>query len=326
MASNGDTVRSLHWVFKVGDLRQTLTFFKNVLGMHVLRHEEFSSGCEATCNGPYAGSWSKTMVGHGEESKNFVFELTYNYGVDSYKMGHDLRCITVACTRSSEDFVPFQISHIKKQAERFGFRVNEPDQEIDDPNTICVIEDANGYFFKFVALADDGALELKRDPVQCVSLWVTDLEKSKKFWCDTLGAQLFQENKQNKTALIGFGSEDYCQLELVQIRDPESPVSHGQAFGRIAFSTRNGPQKFYEAVRNAQLGDVINEPMTLSTPGKADVHVTILSDPDGYEICFVGEEGFDDLSTLRAGMDFIDWDAREVRDSDIQKRQQKEKK
>ena len=26
------------------------------------RHEEFASGCEATCNGPYGGAWSKTMV------------------------------------------------------------------------------------------------------------------------------------------------------------------------------------------------------------------------------------------------------------------------
>ena len=37
--------------------------------------------------------------------------------------------------------------------------------------------------------------------------------------------------------------------------------------------------------------------MTLPTPGKADVEVTILSDPDGYEICFVGDVGFYDLAT-----------------------------
>ena len=66
-------------------------FFEKVLSMKVLRHEEFQSGCEgryrggvyvpaeprymidlrgkllpsfsaATCNGPYGGAWSKTMV------------------------------------------------------------------------------------------------------------------------------------------------------------------------------------------------------------------------------------------------------------------------
>ena len=67
-----------------------------VLGLRVLRHEEFESGCEATCNGPYGGAWSKTMVGLGDENCNFVFELTYNYGVDGYTEGNDLQYIALA--------------------------------------------------------------------------------------------------------------------------------------------------------------------------------------------------------------------------------------
>jgi hypothetical protein len=39
-------------------------FYVNVLGMKVLRHEEFGSGCEASCNGPYSRPWSKTMIGY----------------------------------------------------------------------------------------------------------------------------------------------------------------------------------------------------------------------------------------------------------------------
>ena len=42
-----------------------------VLGMKVLRHEEFEKGCEAACNGPYDGRWSKTMVGFGPEDSGF---------------------------------------------------------------------------------------------------------------------------------------------------------------------------------------------------------------------------------------------------------------
>ena len=34
----------------------------------------------------------------------------------------------------------------------------------------------------------------------------------------------------------------------------------------------------------------------LPTPGKADVEVVIVADPDGHEVCFVGDEGFRDLS------------------------------
>lgn len=73
--------RSLHWVLKIGNLKDSIAFFDRVLGLRVLRHEEFSSGCEATCNGPYGGAWSKTMVGYGSEDSNFVLELTYNYGM-----------------------------------------------------------------------------------------------------------------------------------------------------------------------------------------------------------------------------------------------------
>lgn len=30
------------------------------------------------------------MIGYGPEDNHFVIELTYNYGVKSYKMGNDL--------------------------------------------------------------------------------------------------------------------------------------------------------------------------------------------------------------------------------------------
>lgn len=42
-------------------------FLHDVLGMHTLRHEEFQEGCKATCNGPYSGRWSKSMMGYDSE-------------------------------------------------------------------------------------------------------------------------------------------------------------------------------------------------------------------------------------------------------------------
>jgi hypothetical protein len=72
-----------------------LAFLKDTLGMKVLRHEEFDSGCKATCNGPYQNKWSKTMVGYGPESCNFVLEITYNYPIDKYILGNDILGITI---------------------------------------------------------------------------------------------------------------------------------------------------------------------------------------------------------------------------------------
>lgn len=43
--------------------------------------------------------------------------------------------------------------------------------------------------------------------------------------------------------------------------------------------------------------------VSLDTPGKATVHVVILADPDGHEICFVGDEGFRSLSQVDPNAD-----------------------
>ena len=43
------------------------------------------------CCSPYDGKWSKSMIGYGAESNHFVMELTYNYGVGSYRKGNDFQ-------------------------------------------------------------------------------------------------------------------------------------------------------------------------------------------------------------------------------------------
>ena len=87
--------RALHFVLKVGDRGEFMHFLKGSLGMKILRHEEFDSGCKATCNGPYQNKWSKTMIGYGPEDSNFVLEITYNYPVDKYRLGNDILGITI---------------------------------------------------------------------------------------------------------------------------------------------------------------------------------------------------------------------------------------
>lgn len=36
------------------------------------------------------------MVGYGPEDNHFVVELTYNYGIGSYKVGNDFRVINAS--------------------------------------------------------------------------------------------------------------------------------------------------------------------------------------------------------------------------------------
>ena len=97
--------RALHYVLKIGDRDASIRFYRDLLGMTPLRHEEFEGGCEATCNGPYDNKWSKTMIGYGPEDTNFVLELTYNYTVGSYKLGNDLVGLTLALPQATYDAV-----------------------------------------------------------------------------------------------------------------------------------------------------------------------------------------------------------------------------
>uniref|UniRef100_A0A4W5RIC9 VOC domain-containing protein n=1 Tax=Hucho hucho TaxID=62062 RepID=A0A4W5RIC9_9TELE len=50
-------INSLHLVFKVGDRSKTVTFYRDVLGMKILRHKEFE-GCKATCE-PLRRLWAR---------------------------------------------------------------------------------------------------------------------------------------------------------------------------------------------------------------------------------------------------------------------------
>uniref|UniRef100_H9GMU0 Glyoxalase domain containing 4 n=1 Tax=Anolis carolinensis TaxID=28377 RepID=H9GMU0_ANOCA len=229
--------RALHFVFKVGDRAQTARFYREILGMRVLRHEEFDEGCKATCNGPYDGKWSKTMVGFGPEDSHFVAELTYNYGVGRYRLGND-------------------------------FLVKAP----------------GGYKF---------FLE-EKDPVMKVALAVSNLAKSRVFWSELLGMKVYEEDKGQQRVLLGF-QDDQCKLELQGIGQT---VDHGSAFGRIAFSCPKKQLPDIEALMKKENQKILTPLLSLETPGKATVQVVILADPDGHEICFVGDEAFRELSQV----------------------------
>lgn len=53
----------------------------------------------------------------------------------------------------------------------------------------------------------------------------------------------------------------------------------------------------------------------LDTPGKATVEVVILADPNGHEICFVGDEAFRQLSKIDPNAELLLKEAIENDDS-----------
>ncbi len=137
----------------------------------MLRHEEFTEGCKATCNGPYNGRWSKTMVGYGPEDNHFVAELTYNYGVGSYKLGNDLVCLTLSSSKAAAAARESSASH--KVTEEGGVR------------TVCT-EAPDGYRFHI----KDNDVTGDADPVQSVTVGVSKLDDSIAFWKGMLGMEV----------------------------------------------------------------------------------------------------------------------------------------
>lgn len=263
--------RALHFVFKVGNRFETARFYREVLGMKVLRHEEFEEGCKASCNGPYDGKWSKTMVGFGPEDDHFVAELTYNYGIGHYKLGNDFMGITVASSQA-----------ISKARE-----LEWPLTEVTEG--VFETEAPGGY--KFYLQKHNGP---QSDSVVKVTLAVSDLQKSLNYWSSLLGMKIYEKDEAKQRALLGY-ADNQCKLELQGIK---GAVDHAAAFGRIAFSCPKSELPELEELMKREKQTILTPLVSLDTPGKATVHVVILADPDGHEICFVGDEAFRELSKV----------------------------
>ncbi|XP_050544288.1 glyoxalase domain-containing protein 4 isoform X2 [Daktulosphaira vitifoliae] len=193
------TGRALHFVFKVADRTKTIKFYKEVLGMSILRHEEFTQGCEAACNGPYDNRWSKTMVGYGPENNHFVIELTYNYSVENYKLGNDFLGITLKSSAVLEN--------AKNLDWPIGFEENVP-----------YVTAPGGY--KFYVLDEPQPLD-KEEPINhetaygriAFSVLTTDLKR-------------YQENAQNNqykilTPFVTLDTPGKASVSVVIFADPD---------------------------------------------------------------------------------------------------------
>lgn len=264
-------MRPLHFVFKICNRAKTMDFYTNLLKMSILRHEEFEEGCEASCNGPYDGKWSKTMTGYGAEDTNFVVELTYNYGIRNYELGNDFNCLKIS---SSE-----VIDNIKS--------TNYP--HTLNAENIYEIVDPNGY--KFQVVPNDTFNP--KNAIIGTSLFMTSIEKSADYWSGLLKAKV-----ENKTAECLDLSFDAGQFRLNLVKSSSEVINHAKAYGRIAFSCPAAELLPLQDLIEKNNQTVLTKYVELPTPGKANVCVVILADTDGHEICFVGDEGFRDLSQV----------------------------
>ena len=63
-------------MIRTGNLDRSIEFYTKVLGMKLLRRNDYPEG-----------KFTLAFVGYGDESSSAVIELTYNWGVASYALG-----------------------------------------------------------------------------------------------------------------------------------------------------------------------------------------------------------------------------------------------
>lgn len=70
-------MRILHTMLRVGDLEKSLAFYTEVLGMRLLRRQDYPDG-----------RFTLAFVGFQPESEGAVLELTHNWDTPRYELGN----------------------------------------------------------------------------------------------------------------------------------------------------------------------------------------------------------------------------------------------
>lgn len=79
-------MRLVHTMLRVVDLQRSIDFYTDVLGMQLLRKENFPDG-----------RFSLAFVGYGAERDHTVIELTHNWDTDSYTAGNAYGHVAIQC-------------------------------------------------------------------------------------------------------------------------------------------------------------------------------------------------------------------------------------
>ncbi|KAK2509716.1 hypothetical protein MC885_019977, partial [Smutsia gigantea] len=229
----------------------------------VLRHEEFEEGCRAACNGI------------GKQ----IFEISARQMVfGAFGDGAREHCAQLLSAPAELISPSRGITLASSQAVSNARKLEWPLTEVAEG--VFETEAPGGYKF-FLRNCS---------PPQSVS----DLQKSLNYWSHLLGMNIYEKDEEKQRALLGY-ADNQCKLELQGI---EGTVDHAAAFGRIAFSCPQKELPDLEDLMKRENQKILTPLVSLDTPGKATVQVVILADPDGHEICFVGDEAFRELSKM----------------------------
>lgn len=126
-------MKFLHAMIRVNDLDESIEYYCGLLGMKLLRKQEYPSG-----------KFTLAFVGYGDETNNTVVELTYNWDTHQYNIGNGFGHLALG------------VDDIYKTCEDLRSRgakiVREPGPMAHGSTHIAFIEDPNGYKIELIDL------------------------------------------------------------------------------------------------------------------------------------------------------------------------------
>lgn len=124
-------MRILHTMLRVGDLDRSIAFYTEVLGMRLLRRNDYPDG-----------KFTLAFVGYQDEKEGAVLELTYNWGVEKYDLGAGYGHIAIEV----ED--AYRACEMVKQ--KGGSVVREAGPMKHGSTVIAFVADPDGYRIEFI--------------------------------------------------------------------------------------------------------------------------------------------------------------------------------
>ncbi len=124
-------MRLLHTMLRTGDLDRSIAFYTEVLGMKLLRRQDYP-----------VGEFTLAFLGYGEESDTTVIELTYNWGVDKYELG------------SAYGHIAIEVDDVYAACEAIRHKDGKIIREAGPMNAgttvIAFIQDPDGYYIELI--------------------------------------------------------------------------------------------------------------------------------------------------------------------------------
>lgn len=124
-------MRLLHTMLRVGNLNQSLAFYQDVLGMKLLRQQDYPDG-----------RFTLAFVGYGEEIDHTVIELTHNWDTSHYDLGTGYGHIAIEVEDADA------ACELVKQ--KGGKVIREAGPMKHGSTVIAFIEDPDGYKIEFI--------------------------------------------------------------------------------------------------------------------------------------------------------------------------------